>query len=62
MNLVSCERCGVVLDQNKLNFPDIYNHDTQELIAANCVWYDALDKYIPVVNCPVCGNKKPKEL
>ncbi len=62
MKIISCERCGVVLDQDKMNFPDTYNHDTQELIEANCMWNDALNKYVPVVNCPVCGNKIAKDV
>ena len=54
MKIIFCNGCGVVLNQDALNFPDIYYHDTQELIPGNSVWDDELGRYMPVVNCPVC--------
>lgn len=55
MKIISCDRCGVVLDQDKLTFPDVYNHDTQEVILDNCLWLD--NEYVSVTTCPCCGNK-----
>lgn len=53
MNLTSCDRCGVVIDLNKVIFPDVYDHDTQEVIDGNSEW-DGRD-YVSVISCPVCG-------
>jgi hypothetical protein len=52
MDLISCDRCGVVLDKDKITFPSIYNHDTQEVIYENAEW-DGY-KYVSKINCPVC--------
>lgn len=47
MNLTSCERCGVVLDKDSLIFPDIYDHDSQEMIMENVEWDG--DDYVAIV-------------
>lgn len=62
MKIISCDRCGVLFDQDKINFPTIFDHDTGELIEKNATWNAAVDKYVPVVDCPVCGNKIMKEI
>ncbi|MCK9319643.1 hypothetical protein [Methanoculleus sp.] len=61
MKLISCNRCGVVFDQDNINFPDTFNHDTGELIDKNASWNDALNKYVPKIECPVCGADLIKE-
>lgn len=55
MNLTSCDNCGVVLDKDKLNFPeDIY--DAENCIDfAKAVWVEMW--YAPFIPCPVCGEK-----
>ena len=55
MDLISCPSCAVVLDKNKIYFPDVYDHDTQEIIDGNSEWDG--DCFIAVVDCPVCGAK-----
>ena len=62
MKIISCDRCGVLLNQDNINFPDTTDHDTGELIEKNVAWDDDLNEYVPVVDCPVCGNKIPKEI
>lgn len=54
MNLTSCKMCGVVLDKDHLAFPEIYDHDTQELIVDVAEWDG--DDYVAVIDCPVCEN------
>jgi hypothetical protein len=54
MNLVSCDKCGAVLDKDKLYFPPTWGDDGQA-IRANGVWRGT--DFIAVVACPVCdGN------
>lgn len=59
MDLISCKQCSVVLDRDQLIFPDIYDHDTNEVIEENAKW-DGND-FIAFVLCPVCDNAIPKE-
>ena len=54
MNLISCDKCGVVLDRAKLIFPDTYDHDSGEVIEENTVWYD--DDYVSFIPCPICNE------
>jgi len=56
MNLTSCDGCGVVLDKDKLKFPDedqMYDAygevDRTKAICHN-------DRIVPIVPCPVCGE------
>jgi len=51
MNLISCANCGVVLDKNRLVFPDIYDDDGC-VVRGLAEWTG--DKYVAVVSCPVC--------
>lgn len=52
MNLISCDSCGVVLDKNKLRFPeDIWTEDGC-VDMTKAVWKDKDHK--PFVPCPVC--------
>lgn len=55
MNLTSCNHCGVVLDKNKLKFPEDYCDDKGDLIDTLCVW--AGREWTAFVTCPVCKNK-----
>lgn len=52
MNLISCKKCGVVLDKSCLEFPDF---DAVEIDIDRDAWNGA--EWIPTVPCPVCGGK-----
>ncbi len=52
MNLISCRKCGVVLNKDNLIFPDTHDHDSQEVIMENVEWY--MDEYVAIIPCPVC--------
>ena len=55
MNLTSCLNCGVVVDRDNIEFPDIYDHDSQEPIMEN-LELDGNNDYVAIVPCPVCGE------
>lgn len=59
MNLTSCRQCGIVINKNNVIFPDIYDHDTQEVIDGNSEWNGR--DYVSVINCPVCGGAIAEE-
>ena len=60
MNLVSCDRCGVVLDKSKLVFLDIYDPNSGEIMEEVAIWNGR--EYVSFVPCPVCGEPiKEKE-
>ena len=41
MNLISCDYCGVVLDKDNLNFPNIqWEDDQDELDATKYAWHN----------------------
>ncbi len=57
MNLISCDRCGVVLDTDKITPPDIYDHDTQELIPGTYRYdIESMDDK-PIIDCPACNTE-----
>ena len=51
MNIVSCPKCGVVLDRDNLTFPDTHDEDGDP-IEGTSVWNG--DGFTPVAKCPVC--------
>jgi len=52
MNLISCNKCGTVLDGGKLNFPDyIFNEDGS--VDNDAAGWNGND-HVPKVKCPVC--------
>ena len=54
MNLISCDDCGVVLDANKLEFPDdIY--DLEGAVDDKLAGWNG-DHYVAKVKCPVCSE------
>lgn len=57
MNLISCNNCGVVLDQNKLDFAEDI-HDKDGCVDPDKGAYDQDRKdYYPYVKCPVCESQ-----
>ena len=57
MNLISCDNCGAVFDQNKLNF---CHEDHQETRADEFVWVGD-EGWTPFVPCGVCATPITKE-
>jgi len=54
MNLTSCDKCGVVLDKDKLNFPDSISSADGSIDDAKAVWVNG--EFLPYVKCLVCGG------
>lgn len=55
MNIISCSKCGVLLDKNKLNFPEnIYDKDGN-IDLKKAVWGNHHD-WVAKVQCPVCSG------
>lgn len=56
MDLISCGKCGVVLDKNNLVFP--YIEYEEGIRNENAVWINR--EYQSVIPCPVCKTKITK--
>ena len=54
MNLISCNNCGIVLDKDRLDFPDELIFEPGMLDMSKATWTG--DKYVPYISCPVCNN------
>ena len=56
MNLCSCDECGIVLDKDKLNFPDEerFADKDGEFNSKKCVWNGS--GFTAIVQCPVCQS------
>lgn len=54
MNLISCDCCGVVVDADKLEFPEIRD-DEGVIIDKACIL--RFGEYHPALDCPVCHAK-----
>jgi DNA-directed RNA polymerase subunit RPC12/RpoP len=55
MRLISCGRCGVVIDQDRIPEPSVYRHDEGTVIHENACWDG--DEYVPVIECPACSGE-----
>lgn len=55
MDLVSCERCGVVLDRDRYTFPETQGADG-EWIYGTYEYDSDFEKRVAVVPCPVCEH------
>lgn len=53
MNLTSCGSCGVVIDTEKIAFPDSYNADDTPSEFSEWNGYE----FVAYIECPVCSNK-----
>jgi len=54
MNLVSCDNCGVVLDKDKLPFPEDCLLPNYEIDHTKACWNGA--EYVAFCQCPVCKH------
>jgi len=59
MNLISCNACGVVLDADKVGFPD-HIHDKNGCIDHNFAKWNG-EEFVAYTECPVCKYKLLKE-
>lgn len=53
MNLISCDYCGVVLDQNKLEFPVVIENKDGSINLGKAAWDGG--NYVPKIPCPACS-------
>lgn len=57
MKLISCERCGVVIDTDRLVIPPIYDYDMGQALLSS-EYFEYFDgKFYPTITCPVCSDK-----
>ena len=54
MRLRSCNSCGIVIDADEREFPDVDEMGDHEL-TTKAEWDG--DRYVACVACPVCGHK-----
>jgi len=60
MNLVSCDNCGIVLDKDRIKFPETYDYNPGDVTGENAFWNG--EEYVPCIPCPVCAEPiKEKE-
>lgn len=57
MNLISCNNCGVVLDQNKLNFPTDIRDEDGCIDPGEGAWDPDYGEHRPYIECPVCESQ-----
>jgi len=58
MNLVSCDRCGVVVDTDVISFPELmYNEHCGLVNEKVAVWSERLCDFTPAALCPVCHER-----
>ena len=53
MNLASCNICGIVLDKDRIYFPDPYNTTEEGTELNEHAHWDG-DEYVSGIPCPVC--------
>jgi hypothetical protein len=57
MNLRSCDNCGVVVDIDKVPFPDDIYAPDDTIDDTKAIWIDR--EFVPYIRCPVCNNEIP---
>lgn len=55
MKLIGCISCGVVLDGDKLRFPDYWLLDDGSVDQEKAGWDSFKDEFVAKVKCPVCA-------
>jgi hypothetical protein len=51
MNLISCAKCGVIIDTNRIAEPDMEREDGG-IDTDKALWHNR--DYVPAIICPVC--------
>ena len=58
MDLISCVRCGTVLDKNRIIEPNAYMTDpcdyNKKIGAHRSIWDKEIGDYVATINCPCC--------
>jgi len=52
--MISCDNCAVVLDANKIDFPDNFINDDGSVNEEFAMWNG--HDFIPKTKCPLCGS------
>lgn len=55
MNLVSCNDCGIVLNKDKLSFPEDIHHEDGTIDTKLATWNG--NDFVAFVLCPVCDAR-----
>jgi len=55
MKLISCNNCGVVLNADKLEWPEAYDFNGYSVPGAE--WSSDANTHVVPINCPVCKGK-----
>jgi len=56
MDMISCDKCGVVLDKSKVKFPTDMHLDDGSVDLEKGAWNSDARDYVPFVRCPVCSE------
>lgn len=56
MNLISCTTYGVVLDVNRLPFPQELYHKDGSINDAITEWIESEADFVPILPCPICST------
>jgi hypothetical protein len=56
MKLITCYNCGIVLNLDAIEIPDIVNDDGT-IDKDNAIWNSIKCKFLPIIFCPVCKNE-----
>ena len=60
MNIISCDGCGVVLDKDKINFPEPLGYGGS-VMYSNVTWDEEEQEWVGTVPCPACGEPIPEK-
>lgn len=54
MKLISCECCGVVMGTDRIPEPDVYDHDSGEVITEQAAYDNDFKEYKATITCTSC--------
>ena len=57
MKLISCETCGIVLDLDKVEFPENYWDEDGSIDTNKAIWDSRTMSHVPFIRCPVCQSE-----
>jgi hypothetical protein len=56
MDLISCPKCGIVLNKHNLNLPTELYNDDGSVDTDLFMWSSDLERFVPKINCPLCDT------